>query len=594
MRALLEHAHDAVISIDEHGRVSQWNRAAERLFGWSPIETIGQPVADLIVPPALRGEVAGLVARYATAERLEDAHQRVTLQAIDRSGRQLSVEVSLTATRVAGRWELTAFGHDVSERREFEARLRAMALSDGLTGLANRRGFMEALEKAVSRHARGGPELALLFLDLDGFKEVNDSLGHATGDALLVTVATRLTDCLRPGDTIARLGGDEFAILVEGAQTGTEFTNAAERIREALEPAVVVDGRSLFIRASVGIATAEIGMVDADQLIRNADLAMYQAKERRDGEFALYDPSMHSTLVERLALEAELRTAVSEGLMKVHYQPTYTLDQGALVGVEALLRWTHPERGEIAPDVFIPLAEQTGLIHELGRFVLREACLQGQRWRELAPDTVLTIGVNVSTRQLQRATFAEEVREALAESGFPAKHLILEMTESVLMNDTDSSLATLKELKAMGLRIAIDDFGTGYSSLSYLHRFPVDILKIDRSFIERLSDSDARDSLVQSIVQLGHTLQLETVAEGIEDNTQLQALRRLGCEMAQGFHFGRPGPPDEVANLLMLASSSADVSDNPAATSVNPADAGKIPGQRPAAELSVRSGGDGE
>jgi diguanylate cyclase (GGDEF)-like protein len=471
--------------------------------------------------------------------------------------------------------------------------LTHQAFHDSLTGLANRALFLDRVRHAMRRRT-DAETVGVLFLDLDGFKEVNDSLGHATGDALLVTVATRLTDCLRPGDTIARLGGDEFAILVEGAQTGTEFTNAAERIRAALEPAVVVDGRSLFIRASVGIATAEIGMVDADQLIRNADLAMYQAKERRDGEFALYDPSMHSTLVERLALEAELRTAVSEGLMKVHYQPTYTLDQGALVGVEALLRWTHPERGEIAPDVFIPLAEQTGLIHELGRFVLREACLQGQRWRELAPDTVLTIGVNVSTRQLQRATFAEEVREALAESGFPAKHLILEMTESVLMNDTDSSLATLKELKAMGLRIAIDDFGTGYSSLSYLHRFPVDILKIDRSFIERLSDSDARDSLVQSIVQLGHTLQLETVAEGIEDNTQLQALRRLGCEMAQGFHFGRPGPPDEVANLLMLASSSADVSDNPAATSVNPADAGKIPGQRPAAELSVRSGGDGE
>jgi len=279
MRALLEHAHDAVISIDEHGRVSQWNRAAERLFGWSPIETIGQPVADLIAPPAMRGEVANVVARYASAERLEDAQQRVTLQAIDRAGRLLSVEVSLTATRVAGRWELTAFGHDVSERRQFEAKLRSMALSDGLTGLANRRGFMEALEKAVSRHARGGPPLALLFLDLDGFKEINDVHGHHVGDLALQTFARRLEGCVRKGDTVARLGGDEFTVLAEGIVSLEQARAIADKIIEAMKPPLEV--HKLRLRASIGISLYK-PPADASRFLREADHAMYHAKHNHD------------------------------------------------------------------------------------------------------------------------------------------------------------------------------------------------------------------------------------------------------------------------------------------------------------------------
>jgi len=279
MRALLEHAHDAVISIDERGCVSQWNRAAERLFGWSPIETIGQPVADLIVPPAMRDEIGRVVARYASSERLEDAQQRVTLQAIDRSGRELSVEVSLTATRVAGRWELTAFGHDVSERRQFEARLRSMALSDGLTGLANRRGFMEALEKAVSRHARGGAPLALLFLDLDGFKQINDCHGHHVGDLALQTFARRLESCVRKGDTIARLGGDEFTVLAEGIATLDQARAIAAKIIAAMEPPLEL--HKLRLRASIGISLYK-PPADASQFLREADHAMYHAKHNHD------------------------------------------------------------------------------------------------------------------------------------------------------------------------------------------------------------------------------------------------------------------------------------------------------------------------
>jgi diguanylate cyclase (GGDEF)-like protein/PAS domain S-box-containing protein len=280
MRALLEHAHDAVVSIDDQGRVSQWNRAAERLFGWSPIETIGQPVAGLIVPPAMRGEIGSLIARYANAERLEDAHQRVTLPAIDRSGRQLSVEVSLTATRVGGRWELTAFAHDVSEKRQLEAKLRAMALSDGLTGLANRRGFMEALEKAVSRHARGGPALALLFLDLDGFKQINDELGHHVGDLALQTFARRLEACVRKGDTVARLGGDEFTVLAEGIVSLEQARAIADKIIEAMKPPLETHP-TVRLRASIGISLYK-PPADASRFLREADHAMYHAKHNHD------------------------------------------------------------------------------------------------------------------------------------------------------------------------------------------------------------------------------------------------------------------------------------------------------------------------
>jgi diguanylate cyclase (GGDEF)-like protein/PAS domain S-box-containing protein len=280
MRTLLEHAHDAVISIDEHGHVSQWNRAAERLFGWAPIETIGQLVTDLVVPPGMRGEVASLVTRYASSERLEDAHQRVTLPAIDRAGKQLSVEVSLTATRVAGRWELTAFAHDVSEKRQLEARLRAMALSDGLTGLANRRGFMETLEKAVSRHARGGPPLALLFLDLDGFKQINDDLGHHVGDLALQAFARRLEGCVRKTDTVARLGGDEFTVLAEGIVSLEQARAIADKIIEAMKPPLETN-KAVRLRASIGISLYK-APADASRFLREADHAMYHAKHNHD------------------------------------------------------------------------------------------------------------------------------------------------------------------------------------------------------------------------------------------------------------------------------------------------------------------------
>ncbi|MBT0773837.1 EAL domain-containing protein [Kineosporia sp. J2-2] len=547
-KALVENSSDVVTLIDRDNRIVYSGDSVARVFGLSPTSLVGLDYQGFLDEPSRRTMAAGI------AEISGTPLASTTFEAVlvFPDGRRVSIENTVTNLLDDPAVQAVVVNsRDISERRQLEDELVHQAFHDSLTGLANRALFLDRVEHATLRRTTSSEAVGVLFLDLDGFKEVNDSLGHATGDSLLVDVARRLTSCLRPGDTIARLGGDEFAVLVEGALTGAEFIGLAGRIRESLEEPIVVDGRDLFIRASIGIASAEVGTVNADQLIRNADLAMYQAKERQDGEPALYDPSMHSSLVERLALEAELRKAVTDQGLQVHYQPTYGIHDGELAGVEALVRWPHPERGMIPPDVFIPLAEQTGLIHELGRFVLREACFQGREWATLSPSTALSIGVNVSGKQLQRRDFAGEVSQALADSGLSAEHLVLEMTESVLMNDTESTLRTLEALKAMGVRIAIDDFGTGYSSLSYLHRFPVDILKIDRSFVERLSGTDAEDSLVQSIVQLGQTLQLETIAEGIEEPGQLLALRRLGCTMAQGYHFGRPGPADVVSRLMV-------------------------------------------
>jgi diguanylate cyclase (GGDEF)-like protein len=390
----------------------------------------------------------------------------------------------------------------------------------------------------------------VLFLDLDGFKEVNDSLGHASGDQLLIQVAERLSASVRPEDTVARFGGDEFAVLVEEVAGDFDAEEVARRLVEGLREPFLVESQELHVRASIGIATAGDQAEGSDQLMRNADLAMYQAKATGFGGYASYDPQMHSGLVERLQLEADLRRALDAGELELHYQPTIELSTGELVGFEALARWSHPTRGLVPPAEFIPLAESTGLIRQLGQWVLREACRQAVAWRAGYPGRPLMMSVNVSGRQFDQSDLPTIVAMALAESGLPAERLCLEMTESVLMIDTEENLALLTRLKALGVRLAIDDFGTGYSSLSYLHRFPVDTLKIDRSFVERLGQASDEAALARTIVQLGQSLGMVTVAEGIEQYGQFLALNRMTCELGQGFYFSRPLPAAQATGLL--------------------------------------------
>jgi predicted signal transduction protein with EAL and GGDEF domain len=385
-------------------------------------------------------------------------------------------------------------------------------------------------------------------------------IGHSAGDALLVQVADRLRSVCAPGDTVARFGGDEFAVLLEDQPDDVYQTALAERIGAVIREPFDLQGERVHVTTSVGIAAHDEHATTAEQLLRNADLAMYQAKGAGNGGYVVFEPAMHAGLVERVRLESDLRQAVENGEFVVHYQPMVSMRTGAITGSEALVRWQHPTRGLLAPGEFVAVAEATGLIRAIGDFVLREACAQTVRWQQ-AGGTDLRISVNVSPRQLLEADYADQVRAALEDTGLAPQRLTLEMTESVLIDDRPETLDALTALHNLGIRLAIDDFGTGYSSLSYLHRFPVDVLKIDRSFVERLGGGeDGGDgTLVSTILHLGHSLQLETVAEGIERPQEMLILRRQGCTTGQGFHFSPPVAADVIGAMLREQATSTPV-----------------------------------
>jgi diguanylate cyclase (GGDEF)-like protein len=391
-------------------------------------------------------------------------------------------------------------------------------------------------------------------MDLDDFKTINDSLGHAAGDSVLLEMAKRLDASIRPSDTAARFGGDEFAVLLEDVGSAQDAADTAKRILESLAQPLLLEGKELFVRCSLGISIAAgETAAGADELIRNADAAMYIAKRDGKGGYRLFEPVMHEGVLERLELRADLQRAMTGGQLELYYQPLVNLSDGGVNGVEALLRWHHAERGMLGPDTFIPLAEEMGLIVPIGRWVLRAACRQGRQIQQLMPhEPALSMAVNLSVKQLQHSDIAADVRDALRESGLPAASLTLEITESVLMTDTDIAVQRLKELKQLGVQLAMDDFGTGYSSLSYLSRFPVDILKMDRSFL-RDGATPQTSPLASAVITLGETLQLEIVAEGIESDEQWRGLRDLGCGSGQGFLFAEPMDADATLEYLRTA-----------------------------------------
>jgi diguanylate cyclase (GGDEF)-like protein/PAS domain S-box-containing protein len=548
-QALVQHSSEVVILVDADARVEYVSESMTRVFGYRAEELVGQPLSDLLDA----GAAARL--REGLAEVAERSYGVLELELALRHRDRHRCTAQITITNLLDNPSVGALvlnTRDISERRQLEDQLVHQAFHDSLTSLANRALFKDRVDHALQRTKRQTPSVAVLFVDLDGFKEVNDSLGHAAGDRLLIQVAERLRSCVRPSDTVARFGGDEFAVLVEDASDDLDVTQVAERVLEGLRQPFFIGGRELHVRGSMGIARMEREVDGADQLLRNADLAMYRAKAAGHGGYERYDPQMHTELVQRVQLEADLRRALDQGELFLQYQPTYDLTSGQLVGAEALARWQHPTRGLVPPTEFIPLAEASGLIRPLGAWVLREACRQAAAWQRASAnrDKPLALSINLSGRQLQHAQVVEDVATALGDSGLQPDSLVLEMTESVLMDDSDIVLTILRRLKALGARLAIDDFGTGYSSLSYLHRFPIDMLKIDRSFVERLSHASDNAELARTIVRLGQSLQLVTVAEGVEDSAQFLALRRMGCDIGQGYYFGKPMASEEISRLL--------------------------------------------
>jgi diguanylate cyclase (GGDEF)-like protein/PAS domain S-box-containing protein len=535
-RSLVAHSSDLITVLDADGVVTYQSPSIKRVLGY-PADEVEGTRFDRLVGESDRSRLAQLVSDVGR-ERTETHVIECALRHRDGTWLQFEVQHTdlLRDEHVHG---IVLNSRDVSERKAFEDQLAHQAFHDPVTNLANRALFADRVQQALMRAQRGSTTVGVMFIDLDDFKTVNDSLGHAAGDVVLQEVATRLTTAVRPADTVARFGGDEFAVLLDGVGDLQEAADVADRILAGLETHFEIDGKQVFPRASLGICLADgqIPAQDAEELLRNADVAMYMAKRDSKGSYRVFEPAMHERVLERLELRAELQRALDENELEVHYQPVVRLDGRMMYGVEALLRWTHPTRGNIPPLQFIPLAEETGLIIPLGRWVLQQACRQAVRLHEeFSRPELLTMSVNLSVKQLQSETIVDDVRGALEESGLTPSALVLEITESVMMADIEVAVARLHELKGLGVRLAMDDFGTGYSSLSYLSRFPVDILKMDRSF---LAAGEEESTLTAAIIALGESLKLDVVAEGVERPEQIASLQSLGCELGQGFLFAR-------------------------------------------------------
>jgi diguanylate cyclase (GGDEF)-like protein/PAS domain S-box-containing protein len=547
-RSLVQNSADVNMIVGPDWVIRYESPAVERVLGFRAEDRVGHSVLELVHPDdqdqgrQLLGDVLRSPGAQATGE-LRIRHADGSWRSIEAIGKNLIEDPA-----VAG---LVINYRDVTTRKALEDELRHQAFHDSLTGLANRALFVDRLSHAMSRTRHDRQPLAVLFVDLDDFKNINDSLGHGEGDRLLGAVAERFRGALRPGDTIARMGGDEFAILLEDPPDSGVPILVAERLLSTLQAPFERHGKELFVHASIGVANWATTGQTPDELLRNADVSMYTAKSNGKNRIEVFEAGMHAAAVARLALRGDLEMALKRNEFFLLYQPVVHLDSREIVGVEALLRWNHPERGVVGPVEFIPIAEETGVIVPVGRWVLEESCRQALAWDRIWPQRQLTMNVNVSGRQIAEPEFVADVGRVLADTGLEPDRLVLELTEGVLMRDTEATLSTLVDLKRLGVRLAIDDFGTGYSSLSYLHRFPIDVLKIDRSFVASMFNGPDETALLQSILRLSDTLHLETVAEGIEDARQLADLLSSGATMGQGYLLAQPLAADAVSSLLV-------------------------------------------
>lgn len=554
-RALVQHSSDVITIVDTDSTIRYVSPSIATVFGYENRTMVNTRLSELLHPDDVLGALQFLNEIALTRPVRNENSPRVTTLTREwrlrhANGTWLTVDTVgtnlLEEPMVQG---IVLNTRDVTERRVIEEQYMHQAFHDPLTDLANRSLFLYQVGHALARGVRQANAVTVLFLDLDNFKTVNDSLGHAAGDRLLIDAARRLAACVRDSDLIARLGGDEFAVLVEDAASEQEVLLMAERIATALANPFMLHGKEVFVSASIGIARTMTGET-ADDLVRNADVAMYTAKTRGKGCYVLFEPEMHSAALERLDTEADLRRAIDRDEFYLEFQPIVMIDTGEVTGGEALLRWRRRDKGNVPPSIFIPIAEETGLILSIGRWVLLEACRTAKQW-EHDRGTPLRVTVNLSGRQLQEEQIVDDVRDVLKRTGFSAKNLVLEITESILMQHTDVSLRRLQRLKELGVSLAIDDFGTGYSSLSYLQRYPIDILKIDKAFVDTIDKGGDGHVLASAIVALGDTLRLNTVAEGIETEAQRGHLLQLGCELGQGFLFAPALPAEDFSRLLV-------------------------------------------
>ena len=552
LREVLESAPLVAVTLDREGRVTFCNQSLLRLSGYAEEEVLGKGWYDLFASAA-QDRRSAFVSRM--EEGLVLPHEEHAIVA--RGGELRLVAWTSTVLRDESGTIIGAasIGTDVTEQRRVEAKLAHDALHDALTGLPNRALFLERLAGAMLRaRRREGYVYAVLLVDLDRFKIINESLGHVLGDRLLVEAGKVLRACVRPEDTVARLGGDEFTILLDDAGDALHATRIASRIHEALSAPFHIGGHEVFTTASIGIALSTTAYDSPEEVLRDADTAMYRAKARGKARHEIFDTSMHRRAVALHSLETDLRRALDRKELQVAFQPIVSLKSGAITGFEALARWSHPRRGQVSPMEFIPIAEETGLIQSIGRWVLHEACREMRRWLDDNPGPGgFSMSVNLSTKQFQ-AGLVEEVDRALRESGLEPRSLKLEITESVLMENADSAADMLAEIRNRGVHLCIDDFGTGYSSLSYLLRFPIDTLKIDRSFVKGMGDDGELGSenleLVRTIVTLARNLGLDVVAEGVETAGQRIRLEALGCQHAQGFLFSPPVDAAAASKLI--------------------------------------------
>lgn len=546
LAATLESTADGILVVDHSGRIASFNsRFAEM---WQlPSHRAGHDDDELLISMVLE-QLCDPAAFLSTTQELHDDPESHSHDVLEFKDGRVFERDSLPQRidgRVVGRvWSF----RDITETRRMQQELVHQASHDSLTGLANQALFRDRTTQAVGRLERDGGSLAVLFVDLDDFKTVNDSLGHSVGDALLVAVSKRLMTCLRPCDTVARLGGDEFAVLVEDIEPGTAAATVAQRIIDVLHEPVTLSGRPVSTTASVGIAYAAPGL-GADEMLRNADLAMYTAKAAGKNCHRVFTEQMHSAALERLDLETHLRGAADRGELVVHYQPIVELGGERIVAMEALVRWAHPERGLLGPLSFIPFAEESPLIEEIGHHVLVTSCEEAARWADSVGPDAPAISVNLSPRQLMDPRLPDRVELLLHRCGLDPAQLILEITEGALMRDPEAAVVSLDRISRLGVRLAVDDFGTGYSSLAYLEQFPVDLLKIDGAFVDD-SLGDRGSSLAETIVQISHALGLVPIAEGVETSAQSEALASFGCDLAQGFHFGRPVAAEATRDLI--------------------------------------------